>query len=558
MASKIKLIVSLIVFIVSIVSAQDHEYYLTEIWHKDAFNMACNIESAYINKDTLKDIVVGNRFDTWVYFGGKGILDTAVDVKYRGRCLAVCDYNGDGLPDMVCMEWTHYDTIRKDYDGNLLFYYGTRNDPKLLIDTIPDYTIPLPTIYPKQDGFGIGSFKTGIRVGDFNGDGKKDILITTGSGSGTNSPRRIYIYMGHDIPPQAPDFVAEQRPNYLSDEWNSFIETADMNRDGYDDILFSEYIRHKPPYTDSNYDSLSVLYIYYGKPNFNFTDSTYDKKYVSRLYRNGRDSVSWTDWFRYNFSVQDINCDGYPDILEGSSRQWNTPHDSTMIYYGTPNGIDTVCHIAIADPVPGNTEYSGGGLSQNIGDFNNDGYDDFIIGNIGYATFGLFLGGPHFSLKNPLGICGYLETNGIFPDKVVNISDQNGDGVKDILCGVTPYNYYNQGHLLMFEGYGFIHTDIKRTDNPIKPDTFTLEQNYPNPFNPETIIEYNLDKPGFVEIELFNVLGQKAAVLFSGPQTEGTHKLAFNAGKYKLASGTYFYSLKVNNNILVKKMVLIK
>jgi hypothetical protein len=541
-----------------IVSAQDHVYYLTEIWHKDAISMACNIEAACINKDTLKDIVVGNRYDTWVYFGGKVKLDTTVDVKYRGRCLAVCDYNGDGLPDMICMEYTNYDTIRQDYDGNLLFYYGSHNNPNLLIDTIPDYSIPIPTIYPKRDGFGIGAFKTGVRVGDFNGDGKKDILITTGSGSGTNSPRRIYIYMGHNTPLKAPDFIAEQRPNYYSIEWDSWIEVADMNKDGFDDILFSDLIFRKPPYTDSNYDSVSILYMYYGKPNFNFTDSTYDKKYVSRLYRNGRDSVSWSDWFRYNFSVQDINCDGYPDILIGTSRKWYIPNDSTLIYFGTTTGIDTVCHLVITNPVPGNSFYSGGGLSQNIGDFNNDGYDDFIISNIGYATFGLFLGGPHFSLNNQMGSCGYLETNGTFPDKVVNVGDQNGDGVNDILCGVTPYNYYDQGHLLMFEGYGFIHTDVKRTDNPAKPDTFTLEQNYPNPFNPETIIVYNLDKPGFVEIELFNTLGQKVTVLLNEQQPAGSHKLKFNAGRYKLASGTYFYSLKVNNNILVKKMVLIK
>jgi hypothetical protein len=557
MLSRYKLVILLFYAASILISGQEHTYYLWdgELWHKEAANLACNIEAAYINKDTLKDIVVGNRFDTWVYFGGKGKLDTTVDVKYRGRCLAVCDYNGDGLPDMICMEWTNYDTVKQDYDGNLLFYYGSLNDPNLLIDTIPDYSIPIPTIYPKRDGFGIGAFKTGVRVGDFNGDGKKDILITTGSGSGTNSPRRIYIYMGHEVPPQAPDYIAEQRPNYLSREWNSWIEVADMNKDGFDDIIFSENIRRKPPYLDSNQDSLSLLYMYYGKPNFNFTDSTYDKKYVSRLYRNGRDSIYWSDWFRYYFSVQDVNCDGYPDILVGGL---GFPRDSTKIFYGTANGIDTVCHIAITDPDPGNTDYGGGGITQNVGDFNNDGYDDFIISNIGYATFGLFLGGPRFSLQNPVGICGYLETNGLFPDKVVNMGDQNGDGIKDILCGVTPFNYYNWGHLLLFEGNGTVHTGIFNEAADNWPRNYILEQNYPNPFNPETTIEYTLEKGCSIEIELYNILGQRSVVLYNGPQTAGKHKLTFNAGKYRLASGTYFYSLKVNNNVLVKKMVLIK
>ena len=54
------------------------------------------------------------------------------------------------------------------------------------------------------------------------------------------------------------------------------------------------------------------------------------------------------------------------------------------------------------------------------------------------------------------------------------------------------------------------------------PQGFALGQNYPNPFNPSTIIPYQLAATSQVRLEVFNVLGQRMAMLVDGEQASGS------------------------------------
>ena len=85
---------------------------------------------------------------------------------------------------------------------------------------------------------------------------------------------------------------------------------------------------------------------------------------------------------------------------------------------------------------------------------------------------------------------------------------------------------------------------------------FELYQNYPNPFNPTTMISYYLPKNANIKLNVYNVLGQKVAELINGYQTEGKHRIEFDAGK--LSSGVYFYKLQAGSNIRIKKMAVAK
>ncbi|MCB0730917.1 MAG: T9SS type A sorting domain-containing protein [Ignavibacteriae bacterium] len=104
-------------------------------------------------------------------------------------------------------------------------------------------------------------------------------------------------------------------------------------------------------------------------------------------------------------------------------------------------------------------------------------------------------------------------------------------------------------------------TDVNNNSNVI-PTEFSLEQNYPNPFNPSTIISYNLPKASKVSLEVFNILGQKVITIVDNlVQNIGTHKVVWRGKDQNgnsLSSGTYFYRLSADNNIITKKMLLLK
>ena len=88
------------------------------------------------------------------------------------------------------------------------------------------------------------------------------------------------------------------------------------------------------------------------------------------------------------------------------------------------------------------------------------------------------------------------------------------------------------------------------------PAQYSLEQNYPNPFNPSTLIKYSVAKDGFVNVSIFNLLGEKVATLVNGNVKAGSYNINFNASS--LASGVYFYSIEAGNFKAVKKMMLMK
>jgi hypothetical protein len=91
---------------------------------------------------------------------------------------------------------------------------------------------------------------------------------------------------------------------------------------------------------------------------------------------------------------------------------------------------------------------------------------------------------------------------------------------------------------------------------------YELSQNYPNPFNPSTTIEFALPMDSKVDIQIYNLIGQQVATLFSGVQTVGYHQVDFNASQ--LSSGIYFYTIKATSLTggqdfrAVKKMMLVK
>ncbi|RPI19649.1 MAG: T9SS C-terminal target domain-containing protein [Ignavibacteriae bacterium] len=100
------------------------------------------------------------------------------------------------------------------------------------------------------------------------------------------------------------------------------------------------------------------------------------------------------------------------------------------------------------------------------------------------------------------------------------------------------------------------YTDVKQVHVSV-PNNNILHQNYPNPFNPKTIIIYELKSMTNVQLKIFDINGKQVSALVDCEQPAGIYKSEFLANS--LASGIYFYTLFINNNIkITKKMILVK
>jgi photosystem II stability/assembly factor-like uncharacterized protein len=87
--------------------------------------------------------------------------------------------------------------------------------------------------------------------------------------------------------------------------------------------------------------------------------------------------------------------------------------------------------------------------------------------------------------------------------------------------------------------------------------SFALEQNYPNPFNPQTTITYALPGTDTVSLIVYDVIGRQVAVLVDNQiQTSGRHAAIFDAAH--LPTGMYYYTLRTENFMDTKRMMLIK
>ena len=88
------------------------------------------------------------------------------------------------------------------------------------------------------------------------------------------------------------------------------------------------------------------------------------------------------------------------------------------------------------------------------------------------------------------------------------------------------------------------------------PKEYSLNSNFPNPFNPTTQISYQIPKNGFVNLVVYNALGQEVEVLVNQHQSSGKYSVQFNASS--LPSGVYIYKLNAGEFSSVKKMILTK
>jgi len=160
--------------------------------------------------------------------------------------------------------------------------------------------------------------------------------------------------------------------------------------------------------------------------------------------------------------------------------------------------------------------------------------------------FHLYVGNELGVYKSLDGGQNWININGNLPDAVFAM---------DLIISRS-----NRKLRVATHGNGAYEIDLAQlssTDENSDPiRSFELHQNYPNPFNPATIIQFQLKTSGEVLLQVFDIQGRLVETLVNGVKGPGSHQARFDGSS--LASGTYVYQLKVEDQVITKTMQFVK
>jgi len=410
---------------------------------------------------------------------------------------SIGDINGDGYEDWWIFYW------EPGSDSVALELYG--GGPNA--DTIPEQVIHLD--YDSGDDFG-------DRIGDHNGDGYDDYYYYRRATDVST------FYLGCANWDSLPDFMNQGQPIGSRNSIPSYGVFGDFNGDGFDDYLTGT----APPNEHT--------YVFYGSTT--------------------PDTIPDIDWIG-NYDIPatlsaDVNNDGAADLIV-------TRTQALDVHLGGASPSPTPTFVLSWPDCPdGSSNYV-----YSAGDYNRDGYEDFVGISEGCANgFGalqLYLGGPWLNPDPVLRIEGVsLPPFDEVPVwRAVGLGDVNGDGIEDLAIGCQG-NVLDgrRGRVVILSGDTTYHVPIGNTD-PFLPEEIPLAA-YPNPFNPTTTLSFTLPRSAVVALTIRNVLGQEVESVNIGRMSAGEHRYAVNAERW--ASGIYFATLNIAAQTHTTKLLLIR
>ncbi len=172
-----------------------------------------------------------------------------------------------------------------------------------------------------------------------------------------------------------------------------------------------------------------------------------------------------------------------------------------------------------------------------------------ILGYNVYKRITLADGGSSYTYST-------FTTSTSFLDNDFEIDPRYGDHVDYwIQAKISSSQESREGNQVQVSGESFIQWK-STNDFSLNNTNYKLSQNYPNPFNPNTILSYQLKENCFVNLTVYNSIGESVIQLVNQQQDQGNHSIEFNAAN--LPSGIYYYKLQTDKYSDVKKMILLR
>ena len=130
-------------------------------------------------------------------------------------------------------------------------------------------------------------------------------------------------------------------------------------------------------------------------------------------------------------------------------------------------------------------------------------------------------------------------------------------------CSVYAHCHHSEGDEVPC-GIGYLDgvdtTSVSLMRNKINK-TFNFFNNYPNPFNPTTTIGYELLEDSFVDITIYDMLGNVVKNLVNANESAGYKAVQWDATNNQgkpVSDGVYIYKIQAGDFIDAKKMIFLK
>jgi len=346
------------------------------------------------------------------------------------------DVNGDGIDDIL---------IGASFGSSPSYLVFGSEEPW-------DAVINL-TALNGTNGFaikGVSSTSSVSRAGDVNGDGIDDIIL--GAWAVNNNAGQSYVVFGREKSQQWPAVInladLNGRNGFALNgihpgDWSGYSvsEAGDVNRDGIDDIIIGA--------SRANNDA-GQSYVVYGRKEWDAEIDLFTLNGTNGFILNGISGRSYGD-----ISVSgagDVNDDGIDDILIGACLG-NDDAGQSYVVFGNKEPRPAVINLvdltgANGFAINGAKEGDFSGKSvHGVGDVNDDGIDDVIIGAPGgngfsgqsYVIFGEKKSWPaSINLGELNGGNGFTINGRAAGDSgyaVGGAGDVNDDGIPDIIIG---------------------------------------------------------------------------------------------------------------------------
>ncbi len=153
----------------------------------------------------------------------------------------------------------------------------------------------------------------------------------------------------------------------------------------------------------------------------------------------------------------------------------------------------------------------------------------------------------------------FKNDNSVHQNKVCGVR-YLGDDYKTCYLGYPLYYMEKDQVKILIER---VLDDFNGVQNDPLPVTYVagLQQNAPNPFSQYTAISYQLEKPGLVNMKIYNIVGQVVKTLVHGEHLSGSYTVRWDGRDdkgFKVSNGVYVYKLEAAGIKGTKKMLLLR